>query len=58
MTRGEMIQFVEDQLKKIPGDRENAIRLLAWHMDEDDPCEHTDDPMAAEIWYQQKIGGE
>lgn len=58
LSRSEMIAFVEEQLTKIPNDRENAIRLLAWHMGEDDPCEYTDDPMAAELWFQQMIGGE
>ena len=51
ITRGEMIAFVESQLKKIPGDRENAIRLLAFHMDEDDP----ENP---ELGFQQMVGGE
>lgn len=57
MTRGEMKEFVEDQLKKIPGDRENAIRMLAFAMDEDDPCENGPNPLAAELWFQQKIAG-
>ena len=51
MTRAEMIMFVEDQLKKIPNDKINAIRLLAFALGEDDP-------QYPEHWYQQKIGGE
>lgn len=58
MTRQEMIDFVEEQLQKIPFDRENAIRLLAFHLGEDDPCEFGPNPRAAEYWFQQKIGGE
>jgi hypothetical protein len=51
MTRNEMLQFVEDQLKKIPNDRENAIRMLAFYLNEDDPVN-------PEHWFQQKIAGE
>lgn len=58
MTRGQMKDFVEEQLKKIPGDRENAIRMLAFIMDDDDPCETGPNPLAAEVYFQQKIAGE
>lgn len=51
MCRGEMIAFVENQLNKIPNDRESAIRLLAFFMDIDE----VENP---ELWFQQMIGGE
>jgi len=49
MTRGEMIEFVNDQTEKT--DRENAIRLLAYFL------EH-DDPVNPELYFQQMVGGE
>jgi hypothetical protein len=50
MSKQEMIEIVDNQVKYgLP--REEAIRLLAFFMDEDDPENH------AEMWFQQKIGG-
>lgn len=51
MTRGYMIEFVEDQIKKGLS-RIEAIRNLAFDLDEDDPEDN------AEVWFQQKIAGE
>lgn len=50
MSKQEMIAFVEDQTSK-GLDREDAIRLLAFFMDEDDPDNK------AELWFQQMVGG-
>ena len=51
MTRGQMIGFVEDQLKK-GLERVDAIRNLAFYIGEDDPGEFS------EKWFQELIGGE
>jgi len=51
MTRYEMQAFVQDQINK-GLERTDAIRNLAFHLDEDDPED------LAEIWFQQKISGE
>jgi hypothetical protein len=51
MTRHEMQAFVQDQINK-GLERTEAIRNLAFHLDEDDPGDF------AEIWFQQKISGE
>lgn len=51
MERGEMVRFVEDQISK-GLTREDAIRNLAFFLEEDDPGDN------AELWFQQKIGGE
>lgn len=52
MTRGYMIEFVEDQIIKKGLSRIDAIRNLAFYLDEDDPEDN------AEVWFQQKIAGE
>ena len=55
MSRQEMIEFVENQVKKGLS-REDSIRNLAFFMDEDDPVELLfHDP---EVWFQQMIAGE
>ena len=51
MTRYEMQTFVQDQTNK-GLERNDAIRNLAFHLDEDDPGDF------AEMWFQQKISGE
>lgn len=50
MTRVQMNDFVEDQLKK-GLERVDAIRNLAFYIGEDDPVN-------PEHWFQQMIGGE
>lgn len=50
MSKQEMIEIVDKQVEfGLP--REEAIRLLAFTLGEDDPENH------AEMWFQQKIGG-
>lgn len=50
MEKKEMEMFVQDQINK-GLTREDAIRNLAFFMDEDDPGDD------AELWFQQKVGG-
>lgn len=61
VTRGYMIEFVEDQIKKGLS-RVDAIRNLAFALDEDDPCDSCvtkiQDEWCVEVWFQQKIAGE
>lgn len=50
MSKQEMMNFVENEIQK-GIDRKDAIRLLALHLDEDDPDNKS------ELWFQQVVGG-